>query len=385
MIEYGTERDENGYPVGSLLTEMVNGAWLDAQQFPPLEEIVPGVITEGFGLLVSPPKAGKSWMVSDLGLACSAGGFALGKIPVKQRPVLYLALEDGHRRLQSRFRVVMQGGEIPRTVNVLTKVDRGSIHATIAEFLHENRASAPLVVLDTLGRARPQRRPGDDPYIADYQMGSGLKALVDAVPGSGLLAVHHSRKAESADFVDAVSGTQGIAGAADYILVLSRKRKSEDAVLAVTGRDVEEREIALRMTGGRWLLDGDDIASACRAVESRRERASLGDRSVEVLDLAEKRGPIRAKDVADALAIDQDQARVYLNRLADAGRLVRPKRGLYTTVTTVTSVTDSMENVTNETDVTHLSTDRVCQVCGFPMSLPADITAGHHISCGGKS
>src|SRR5690606_21088058 len=96
-------------PPRSLLSGMVDGAWLDAQEFAPLEWVVDGILTEGFGLLVAPPKAGKSWMVAGIGLACAAGGYALGSILVKQRPVLYLALEDGHRRLQSRFRTLTEG------------------------------------------------------------------------------------------------------------------------------------------------------------------------------------------------------------------------------------------------------------------------------------
>jgi hypothetical protein len=57
----------------SLLTGMRDGAWLDAQEFPPHEYAVPGIIPEGFGLLVAPPKAGKSWLVAGIGLACAVG------------------------------------------------------------------------------------------------------------------------------------------------------------------------------------------------------------------------------------------------------------------------------------------------------------------------
>ena len=51
-----------------------NGTWLDEQHFPPLEYAVPGIITEGMGLLVGPPKKGKSWFVGNIGLAVAAGG-----------------------------------------------------------------------------------------------------------------------------------------------------------------------------------------------------------------------------------------------------------------------------------------------------------------------
>jgi hypothetical protein len=38
---------------------------------------------------------------------------------VGQRPVLYLALEDGHRRLQQRFRTIMANQPIPQGMHVI--------------------------------------------------------------------------------------------------------------------------------------------------------------------------------------------------------------------------------------------------------------------------
>src|SRR5262249_50429926 len=39
-----------------LIQRAVNGTWLGAQQFPPLEHAVDGIIPEGLGILVAPPK-----------------------------------------------------------------------------------------------------------------------------------------------------------------------------------------------------------------------------------------------------------------------------------------------------------------------------------------
>ena len=60
----------------------------------------------------------------------------------------------------------------------------------------------PLVILDTLGKARPQRRAGDDPDIADYQFGTRIKNTVDAIPGAALVAIHHTRKMGAEDWLD---------------------------------------------------------------------------------------------------------------------------------------------------------------------------------------
>lgn len=331
----------------SLLEGMVNGEWLDAQVFPPLEWAVEGIVPEGFGLLVAPPKAGKSWMVAGIGLACAAGGYALGKIPVKQRPVLYLALEDGHRRLQDRFRTITEG-PIPAAINVMVNARTYEIPGIIAEYLALHRGKQPLIILDTLGKVKPPKRPGEESYSADYAIGGRLKELIDSEPGATLLCVHHTRKAESADFVDAVSGTQGIAGSADFVLVLARKRQDDKAVLAVTGRDVPENEYALMTAAGRWVLDGMDLMDAAAAVAKRKDSENLGDRSVDALMFVNSR-PLgtRPSDLATHLGIDSNVAGNYLRRLHETGRIAKRTRGIYTPVVEVVEVVETDETAGN--------------------------------------
>lgn len=340
-----------------LLAGMRDGAWLDAQVFPPLQYTVPGIVPEGFGLLVAAPKVGKSWFAANIGLAAAAGGKALGCIDVRQRPVLYLALEDGHRRLQERFRRITAEQPIPAAMHVVIRAKTFEVIGMMSAFLERNSGSAPLVILDTLGKVKPPRAAGADPYQADYAVGSQLKDVADAHPGATLLAVHHSRKAESADFVDASSGTQGLAGSTDFMLVLTRKRHQDDAVLAVTGRDVSEAEYAVRSDAGLWRLDGRDLTGAAAAAAQRKEQGQLGDRALEVMALVNRRAAVgdctRAGDLAE-LGITQEQARVYLNRLSDGGRIAKLSRGLYRGVTTVTSVTSEGQNETHITDITHL-------------------------------
>ena len=327
----------------SLLGNMVSGAWLDAQHFPELEWQVEGIVPEGFGLLVAPPKAGKSWMVAGIGLGCAAGGYAFGKIPVKPRPVLYLALEDGYRRLQNRFRHLMDGAHIPAGIYLVTEARPNQVAPMIEEFLAMHPGAKPLVILDTLGKVKPPKTAGQESYSADYAIGSRLKATIDAVPGSTLIAVHHTRKAESADFIDAVSGTQGIAGSADFIIVLNRKRKDTSAVLAVTGRDVQENEYAMTMDDGRWLLDGMDLTDAAAAVERRRDAGNLGDRSMDILAHVMTHGPTTPRDIADAFHMDNKDASKYLSRLFEGGRIAKTKRGTYDRLTTGVESVESVE------------------------------------------
>lgn len=335
------EPDWDAVDAAALLdARSVTAAWLDRQVFPPLEWAVPDLLPEGLGLLAAPPKAGKSWLVADWALACASGGSAIGAVPVKQRPVLYMALEDGHRRLQSRFRTLMADQPLPEALELVTVATPGEAKVIIEGFLHRHRDAAPLVIVDTLAKVKPPRGFNEDSYAADYAAVGALKNRVDAVRGACLLLVHHTRKMGAEDFVETLSGTQGIAGAADFVLVLNRKRNSDDAILQVTGRDVVEREYAMTTTGGCWSLDGMDLLDAAATARNRRETRDLGDRSTEALVFVNSRPETRPADLAEHLGIEANLAGNYLRRLHESGRITKRGRGLYGAVSVVSEVSE---------------------------------------------
>jgi hypothetical protein len=298
------------------------------------------VIPEGSVLLVGPPKIGKSWFVLGATLAAAAGGKMLG-LDVPQRPVLYLALEDGDRRLQDRCRKLLDSGPIPPEFEYLTRAEPGRILETITSWHHLHRGDpAALVVLDTLGKVMPPALQGESAYQRDYRVGSMLKRIADEHPGMTVLVNHHDRKAGGEDFIDSVSGTHGLAGAADTVVVLTRSRHEQEGLLQVTGRDVPEGEYAVRfLDGSTWTLDGDSLAEAARRARDARVTAGLGDRSTVVIEFVGKHPDgVTPALVAEALGMDPKAAQVYLSRAAQAGRIAKLSRGLYTPVGSVGSV-----------------------------------------------
>ncbi|MBU9764744.1 AAA family ATPase [Mycobacterium sp. TNTM28] len=322
----------HGEEVQTLLSGLLNAADLDQMTFPELTEHVPGLIVEGFTLLVGPPKVGKSWLVGDIACGAASGGRVLAGISVKARHVLLLSLEDSPRRLQSRLRKIMRGQPLPARLDVLTDVNPLVLLATIAEWLQRHDDSAPMVILDTLGKARRQTASNANQYQEDYGFAGTIKTLIDAVPGAALVAVHHTRKQGADDFLDTVSGTQGIAGAADSVIVLSRKRKSDEGILSVTGRDIEENEYGVRTEGGLWSLDGMDILDAAATVNSRREQAGkarLGDRSADALAFVNGRSQTTPSDLAEHLDITGKAAGDLLRELFDRDYIAKRVRGTY--------------------------------------------------------
>lgn len=348
--EYGYSTSENQREHGNdsnaavkpPLDGMFSGTWLMGEVFRPLEFIVPNVIPEGASLLSAPPKAAKSFFALQLGIESACGGEFLGQI-LEQRPVLYLALEDGHRRVQQRARQILDGREMPEDFHVMLAVDP-TVHvvAVIQAFLDMYVGRRPLIIVDTLGRVKPQKkRASDEPYLSDYAFASELRVAISAQPGAGLLANHHTKKGEVDDFVEAGSGTLGIAGAFDTILVIKRKRHEMVGTLLVSGRDVEEGRYQLLLDepplgGLRWKLDGPSLIDAAeKADEAAAEAATtnFSDRTQQVLKIVRDRAAeglvTTAHDVAQQTGIEAKRLRMPLKRLCDSGLITRQKCGAY--------------------------------------------------------
>jgi hypothetical protein len=290
---------------------------------------------------VAAPKAGKSWLALALLLSvASPAGIALGAIKTgPARRVYYLALEDSDRRIQERCRALLDGGPIPDLFCYQTRVEPGTALSTIDAWMSRYPDTA-LIVIDTLGRVMPPALQGEGAYQRDYRVGAALKARTDAHTGLSIIASHHDRKAAADDFVDSVSGTHGLAGAADTIIVLARRRQAADAVLKVTGRDVAEDEFALTIVNGTsWQANGGSLAAAAEKAGKRREAHEVSGITAEVLAaVREHPHGIRAKELTERFG---GAVYTYLARLADHGRIDKAERGLYIPLLEVCEVSDS--------------------------------------------
>jgi hypothetical protein len=280
--------------------------------FPPPKWAVPGIICEGVSLVCGPPKVGKSWLLLALALAVAGGGKAFGAVPVRPGPVLYLALEDTPRRLKSRMGRLL--GDDPAPAGLSLATDWPTLPAggdlAIAAWLDAN-PTARLVVIDVFAKMRGPSAPGSSAYDADYAAVGRAKRIADNYAVAVVL-VHHVRKAGSDDFLAEVSGTNGIAGAADATLVLKRARGQHDGVLHVTGRDVEEAEIAMRQDADtkHWhKLDGvpDDYA--------------LGETRAAILRYVREHPGVTPKEITGGTSLGYDTVRKTCARMATDGQL----------------------------------------------------------------
>jgi hypothetical protein len=245
---------------------------LFALELPEVKWIVNKIFPQGLAILAGKPKTGKSWFVLHIALAVSLGGVALGSIAIEPGVVLYLALEDTERRLKDRIQKLLSGSPPPDNFYYCTS-DWGRLPEAgvrIEKFLDEHKDTR-LVVVDTLQKIRAPSKRSAGVYEQDYEAISELKTIADK-HGIAVIVVHHQRKATSEDIYDTISGSLGITGSADTIAILKKEARTKaDGILHITGRDVEETELALNfdLFKGLWQIIGG--AEEYRLSKQRQE------------------------------------------------------------------------------------------------------------------
>jgi len=297
-----------GYTVNELL----------GMDFSPPVWIVPGLLTVGLTILAGAPKLGKSWLALALGTGVGSGGAVLGAYRVEQRAALYLALEDNNRRLQSRLQKIEADSHADLTLYNSWRSGTEGL-ADLDAYLGENR-NTKLVIIDTLAKIRSPSTSSNQ-YEADYRDASGFKVLADKYE-IAIVIIHHTRKMDSEDQMDKVSGTNGLNGAADATWILSRARGESDATLFCTGRDIEEQSLALTFDRdfATWRVLGD----AAEYSQSRERR--------EVLAVLPLGAAMKTKEIADAIGKKPQATGYLLNALAKEGIVKSPDYGYWTRI-----------------------------------------------------
>ncbi|MBD5468505.1 MAG: AAA family ATPase [Lachnospiraceae bacterium] len=211
--------------------------------YPPKMPVVDGFLYGGTYLFVGAPKVGKSFFMGQLAYHV-AMGLPLWNYPVRKGTMLYLALEDDYARLQRRLSV-MFGVECADNLFFATqaKTLHEGLDGELEGFIKEHK-DAKLIIIDTLQKVR---EVGGDrySYSSDYEIVTKLKTFSDKY-GICLLVVHHTRKLESEDSFDMISGTNGLLGAADGAFIMHKKKRTDNtAVMDIVGRDQPDQELTI--------------------------------------------------------------------------------------------------------------------------------------------
>lgn len=319
-FERAKARGGNGKARDERTSNASNAGALKTMTFAPIKYVVPGIIVEGLTLLAGKPKLGKSWLLLHAAIAVARGGFTLGELHCIEGDVLYCALEDNLRRLQSRMTKLLGiSQDWPTRLDFHCEMPRLSDGGLddIKAWIKSKKAPR-LIIIDTLAMVKAPKTREQSNYDADYAAVLELRALASDA-GIAIVLVHHLRKADADDAYDTVSGTLGLTGAPDTILVLKRDT-SGTIVLHGRGRDLTEIEMAMSFDKESclWRITGD-------ADEVRRsaERKSI----LDALD--EAGGPIGPNDIASATGMRAGNVRRLLGKMLKEGAIEKGGYGKY--------------------------------------------------------
>jgi hypothetical protein len=173
-------------------------------------------------------------------------------------------------------------------------------------------------VVDVLARFRSQAGRNQQLYDADYLAIAGLQAIASE-KNVAVVVVHHLRKSGSdSDPFDKVSGTLGLSGAADSVLIIDRE--AAGTTLYVRGRDVEEAELAVQFDKAtcKWQVLG--TASDVRKSDERKD---------VIKALQESPMPMSPSDIARATGKSPDNVRQLLFKMVREGDVIRTAGGGY--------------------------------------------------------
>src|ERR1035437_3290754 len=192
---------------------------------PPMRWIAKDFLGEGITMLSARPKAGKSLLALQLGIAVATGGLFLARYETVKGAVLYINVDDpSRRRLQENLHLL--GGRVDGLtfMSVLPELDNGGLEILDRE-LARMAAIDPcrLLILDTLTALRKEQS-GKNLIKSDYDFIGGVKSVMSK-HGCSVLLISHSRKdstsKEKVDNIDSHLGTTGLTAAVDASMLLT--------------------------------------------------------------------------------------------------------------------------------------------------------------------
>ena len=293
------------------------------KEWPEPPWLVPGILPVGLCYLAGKPKVGKSWLGLQLAQAVCTGGNFLG-VDVESAPVLYLALEDSPRRLQQRMKAQMwQPGKGvadfigTRGARNIGPLNRGGT-ARLIEAI--SVAKYRLVVVDTLSRLFT----GDQNDVT--QVTAALGPLQQAAINLGvafLILDHHNKmgganpyggkEEDNYDPVLNILGSTAKAAICDCIWGLYRQNGKPGAILAITGRDVDERRLVL----------AHDRVTQCWQCEGESDMVKVTNSRSEILNAVADMKHASCTELASATGRDRGNVHRQLQELIAGGLLER--------------------------------------------------------------
>jgi hypothetical protein len=216
--------------------------------FPEPKWAIPGIVPVGLTYLAGRPKLGKSWLALQMAIAVGSGGRVFDE-PIAKGKVLYLALEDSERRIKER---TLKQGIIP-TAEITWATEWPALTDGGADKLLDalQTGGYSFVVVDTLSRVLGDEDQGNQASMTVIL--GNLQRMAQTLEVAVLMVDHHRKPGSfEANQTNDLLGATAKAAVADAILGLYKQQGKAGAQLAITGRDMEERTLALQFDPVTW-------------------------------------------------------------------------------------------------------------------------------------
>lgn len=225
--------------------------------------IVDDLLPAGLTVFAGSPKLGKSWLMLLL-CACVADQKPFLGRRTNQGGVLLLDLEGSQVRLHDRLSQLGYG--FPDYLQVAHKApstDADGLISALDEWWATCEQIPRLVVIDTIVRVKGVGKKGLNSYENDSSIFAPLQEYA-LQKGIAIIAVTHLKKTNSFigaedDWLERISGSMGLAGVADNVWGLFRKRGADAAYLRISSRDVDASDMVIQFNNGLWTFKSDDI------------------------------------------------------------------------------------------------------------------------------
>ena len=300
-----------------------------AEDIPPPQWVIDGVLPEGLLTLIANPKAGKSLLVLMLCLR-----LALHLNADIRGSALYLALEDSKYRLQKRARDMLEGRKLETDFYYAMRspaIGKGLVEE-LDTWLDEH-PEVRLVIIDTFSVVKPPRA-GDDVSAHDYKSLDGLHSLAHERHVAIIVVCHTNKRINPEDPFDVQAGTKQLQAVTDTRWLLKRGYGESQGHLLVSGRDVEEQTIELTRDTFSGIWESEFF-------EDDPEKEDTNDSILRILQ--ESGNPLPPRKIAELAGLKSGQTRMALSRLTSDRRVRHATYGLYEIVTTTVT---HKENVT---------------------------------------
>lgn len=294
-----TVREAEGLKKSSI--NMISAEAERTADIPPRRWFVDGLLTVGFCVLSARKATGKSMLAMQMAYAIASGGIFLGKECSKAK-VLYITTELDQTAIHERLNMF---GPAPENLFIHYGWANGDEGISLAENAIQEHG-VEVAIIDMFTGVLPKNSETNSYdmtpfYLKWRQMAQRNKAAV--------IGVWHNTKTSSDDPINNVLGSTGLAGQADSVLVVERKRTSAETKIFIGGNHGKETTIKARFEFPLFHL----------VAEGESNEPSLAPADRLLYDALYEHGPASVAMIASIVGKETAAVRTGLARLKNKG------------------------------------------------------------------